>query len=153
MSQDAMSRRTVIPGLAVTAVAGVAGFAVAKNTDAAKPAAAAGPSTPAGGGGSGAAAGGATPLATLADLPTGGGVVLAGDQIVLTRDAGGDVHGFSAVCTHQGCTVNSVQQGVIACPCHGSRFDGKTGAPVAGPAKKPLPPVAVVVRDDAVFRA
>jgi Rieske Fe-S protein len=90
------------------------------------------------------------PLASLDSVPSGGGVVL--DGVVLTRSAGGDVHAFSAVCTHQGCTVG-VSGGVIACPCHGSRFDPDTGAVTHGPAARPLPPVGVVVRNGKVYRS
>jgi len=49
---------------------------------------------------------------------------------------------ISAKCTHLGCTVgqNADEQGRILCPCHLSRFNIKTGVPVAGsPAKSPLP--------------
>ncbi len=49
---------------------------------------------------------------------------------------------ISAKCTHLGCTVgqNADEQGQILCPCHLSRFNIKTGSPVAGsPAKLPLP--------------
>jgi Rieske Fe-S protein len=61
------------------------------------------------------------------------------------------VHGFSAVCTHQGCTVGSVSGGAIVCPCHGSQFNAQTGAVIAGPAPRPLPKVAVVVRNGNVY--
>ncbi|MDE1920439.1 MAG: Rieske (2Fe-2S) protein [Candidatus Omnitrophica bacterium] len=49
---------------------------------------------------------------------------------------------ISAKCTHLGCTVgnNVDSKGLILCPCHLSRFNIKTGAPIPGsPAKKPLP--------------
>jgi Rieske Fe-S protein len=128
--------------------AGVAGYVVAKNSDAAGPK----PRTAAANGYGGGAAGG-TRLAGLDEVPPGGGKILDGAGVVLTRDAAGTVRGFSAVCTHQGCTVDSVQDGTINCPCHGSRFDTRTGAPVAGPASRPLPPVTVAVRNGAVFTA
>jgi Rieske Fe-S protein len=92
-------------------------------------------------------------LIRLDDVPPGGGVILRGDEIVLTRTSAGDVHAFSAVCTHQGCTVDTVAEGTIDCPCHGSRFDADTGAVSNGPAASPLPPVAVVVRAGDVFRS
>jgi len=92
-------------------------------------------------------------LLAVADVPAGGGTVVPGADVVVTRDQGGQVRAFSAICTHQGCRVASVANGTINCPCHGSRFDAATGQPVAGPAKKPLPPVAVQVRDGAVLRA
>jgi Rieske Fe-S protein len=84
-------------------------------------------------------------------VPPGGGLVLDSTKIVLTRGSGDTVHGFSAICTHQGCPVASVTGGAIVCPCHGSRFDAQTGAVVAGPATRPLPPVTVVVRDGSVY--
>jgi Rieske Fe-S protein len=49
---------------------------------------------------------------------------------------------ISAKCTHLGCTVgqNADPQGLILCPCHLSKFNIKTGIPIAGsPAKLPLP--------------
>ncbi|KPM54209.1 twin-arginine translocation pathway signal protein [Frankia sp. CcI49] len=146
MAQEAATRRAVLPGLAVTVAAAAAGYGVTANSSAADAKSV-----------TAAANGGATapdtqgPLAQLADIPQNGGLVLRDEGIVLTRDGGDNVHGFSAVCTHQGCTVSSVDQGQIICPCHGSRFDASTGQPVAGPAKKQLPPVNVTVRDSAVF--
>ena len=48
------------------------------------------------------------------------------------------VYALSAVCTHLGCITRFLSdQGVIACPCHGSRFDLE-GNVVEGPAPRPL---------------
>jgi Rieske Fe-S protein len=96
---------------------------------------------------------GKPPLAQLADIPAGGGVILKEQNVVLTKDASGKVSAFSAICTHQGCVVTGVGGGTIDCPCHGSKFDAATGERVAGPAQSPLPPVAVQQRDGAVFQA
>jgi nitrite reductase/ring-hydroxylating ferredoxin subunit len=87
----------------------------------------------------------------LDQIPLGGGLVLGKKQVVLTREAGGTVRCFTSLCTHQGCSVNSVKNGAIACPCHGSRFDARTGSPVQGPATAALRPVSVVVRNGTVF--
>jgi cytochrome b6-f complex iron-sulfur subunit len=51
----------------------------------------------------------------------------------------GGVFALSAVCTHLGCiTRYHADEGVIACPCHGSRFDAE-GSVVHGPAPRALP--------------
>jgi Rieske Fe-S protein len=102
---------------------------------------------------SGGAADGNTPLANLDEVPAGGGLILQNSDLVLTKDKTGAVHAFSATCTHQGCTVSEVSGGTINCPCHGSRFDVATGAPVAGPASTPLPPAKVSIRGGSVFPA
>jgi nitrite reductase/ring-hydroxylating ferredoxin subunit len=68
------------------------------------------------------------------------GLALA-DGVVLRRDAAGRVSVYSATCTHLGCRVSRADDGVLACPCHGSRF-GLDGAVVAGPASRPLAPLA-----------
>ncbi len=45
---------------------------------------------------------------------------------------------LSAVCTHLGCiTRHQPELGLIACPCHGSKFT-LAGDVVAGPAPRPL---------------
>lgn len=49
----------------------------------------------------------------------------------------GTVIVVSAICTHQGCQIES-SNGQLACPCHGSGFNAVTGAVVRGPAKSPL---------------
>ncbi len=51
----------------------------------------------------------------------------------------GGVYALSAVCTHLGCITRFLSdQNVIACPCHGSRFDLE-GVVVEGPAPRSLP--------------
>jgi Rieske Fe-S protein len=90
-------------------------------------------------------------LVPVDEVPAGGGVVLEEERIVVTRSATDDVRAFTAVCTHQGCTVDTVADGIIQCPCHGSRFDAATGQVRRGPATRPLAPVAVVVRSGEVF--
>lgn len=51
----------------------------------------------------------------------------------------GGVFAVSAVCTHLGCiTRYHANEGMIACPCHGSQFD-TDGNVTHGPAPRPLP--------------
>ena len=51
----------------------------------------------------------------------------------------GGIFALSAVCTHLGCITRYVSdEGAIACPCHGSRFDLE-GNVTHGPAPRPLP--------------
>ena len=50
---------------------------------------------------------------------------------------------LSSVCTHLGCiTRYQPDERIIACPCHGSRFD-LDGEVLAGPAPRPLPRFAM----------
>jgi Rieske Fe-S protein len=51
---------------------------------------------------------------------------------------------FSAICTHQGCTVQAAGK-ELRCPCHGSVFDAFTGQVQQGPAQAPLNKVNVSV--------
>ena len=85
-------------------------------------------------------------LFALADIPVGGSVSAeaAGQPLLIAQPSSGTVVAYSAVCTHQGCVVAA--QGMrFVCPCHGSQFDAATGAVLAGPASRPLTPVAVTV--------
>jgi Rieske Fe-S protein len=81
-------------------------------------------------------AAGAVALAKVADVPTGGGVI-KGDWVI-TQPTAGTFKAFTKVCTHQGCDVSKVDDGVIVCPCHGSKFSIEDGSPKAGPATKAL---------------
>lgn len=79
-------------------------------------------------------------------VPVGGGLVDRGSSVVVTQPTKGTFKAFSSVCTHQGCQVGEVTEKAIICPCHGSRFDPKTGAVTAGPADKPLAEKKVTVQ-------
>ena len=55
---------------------------------------------------------------------------------------------LSAVCTHLGClTAWKPELGIIACPCHGSKFK-PDGTKIAGPAPRPLPWLRMWLSDD-----
>ena len=74
-----------------------------------------------------------------AELPLG--LSIAGDAVV-NRHADGRLQAWSARCTHLGCRLDRVIDGVVVCPCHGSRFDDQ-GRVVNGPASKALQPLEV----------
>ncbi|MER7367385.1 Rieske (2Fe-2S) protein [Nonomuraea wenchangensis] len=77
-------------------------------------------------------------LADASDIEVGGGKVFEAQKIVVTQPAEGDFKAFSAVCTHAGCTVATVQNKTINCPCHGSKFSIEDGSVTDGPAPEPL---------------
>jgi Rieske Fe-S protein len=84
------------------------------------------------------AAEGGTVLGAASGVPVGGGKIFEDQAVVVTQPTAGTFHAFSAICTHQGCTVDSVAGGTINCPCHGSKFSVTDGSVAKGPAKKPL---------------
>ncbi|GGS71198.1 Rieske (2Fe-2S) protein [Streptomyces cinerochromogenes] len=89
-------------------------------------------------------------LALTGDIPVGGGKVFKKEKVVVTQPEKGKFKAFSAVCTHQGCTVNEVADGTIDCPCHGSRFRITDGSVVHGPATRPLEKRSVAVDGNSV---
>ncbi|MDN3296502.1 Rieske (2Fe-2S) protein [Streptomyces ficellus] len=147
----AVARRTV-----VAAAAGGAGLAAVltacggpdspAGSAAGQPAA--GGTTGAGTGGSTGGGGGGQVLAKTADIPEGGGKVVG--KVVVTQPRAGEFKAFSATCTHAGCAVKDVADGVINCPCHGSQFDATDGSVKAGPATSPLPAARITVDGDSI---
>ncbi|MEY7848932.1 FAD-dependent oxidoreductase [Natrarchaeobius sp. A-rgal3] len=62
-----------------------------------------------------------------------------GKPIACARDADGDLHATSAVCTHMYCLLEwNDAECSWDCPCHGSRF-GPDGERLEGPATEDLP--------------
>ena len=125
-----LDRRTVLSSASVLAVTA----AVAGCGDRAEP------SDPAPG----------TRVGSPADVPVHGGTVFPEHHVVVTQSAEGTFHAFSAVCTHQGCTVAQVSEGTIDCPCHGSRFDVTDGSVVRGPADQPLARIDIAIEGSSI---
>jgi thiosulfate dehydrogenase [quinone] large subunit len=58
-----------------------------------------------------------------------------GDPSLVVQPQSGTFLAFDAVCPHAGCTVEWDPSGkLFVCPCHGSEFNGHTGAVETGPA-------------------
>jgi Rieske Fe-S protein len=154
------SRRTVLACAGAACAAALTGCSTYNsnsgiNTGPTAPSSSA-PGTSAGGAASGAAgAAGNAPaaLAKTSDVPVGGGTILTDKKIVITQPQAGTFHAFTAVCTHAGCTVSSVSNGTINCPCHGSRFNVNNGSVVNGPAASPLAPVNIKVQGTSIVQA
>ena len=91
-----------------------------------------------------AGATGAT-LASTSEIPIGGSKVFDVKNVVVTQPVSGEFVAFSAVCTHQGCSVATVLDGTINCPCHGSKFNIKDGSVAGRPAPQPLSKVSITV--------
>jgi nitrite reductase/ring-hydroxylating ferredoxin subunit len=102
-------------------------------------------------GSSGGAAG--STLAKTSDIPVGGGKVFTDDKIVVTQPKNGEFRAFSAICTHRGCTVDSVSDGTINCPCHGSKYSITNASVVAGPAPRALAEKSVKVEGNKIILA
>jgi Rieske Fe-S protein len=99
-----------------------------------------------------AGSGGGEVLASTADVPVGGCFVVSAAKVVVTQPTEGDFKAFSAICTHQGCPVESSSDGEIPCPCHGSRFSLEDGSALSGPATAGLEPVTITVDGDSISR-
>ncbi|MEU3892302.1 Rieske (2Fe-2S) protein [Streptomyces sp. NPDC029041] len=89
-------------------------------------------------------------LANIDEIPVGGGKIFKDEEVVVTQPEEGRFKAFSAICTHQRCTVGSVSDGTINCPCHGSKFKIADGAVVNGPATRPLPAEQISVEGNSV---
>ncbi|MFH8467302.1 Rieske (2Fe-2S) protein [Streptomyces sp. NPDC017991] len=97
-------------------------------------------------------AGGAA-FAKTTDIPEGGGKVFADQSVVVTQPTPGEFKAFSTVCPHQQQRVNSVDNGVITCPAHGSQFSVTDGAVKKGPATSGLTAADIKVSGDSITLA
>ena len=89
-------------------------------------------------------------IVAISDLNVGSALQIkltSGDPGILIRTATDAVCAFSAVCTHQGCTVDYDQASKeLICPCHGARFDPlQNGKAIAGPTRAALTEIPVQI--------
>jgi Rieske Fe-S protein len=131
---DEPSRRTVIAAsaAAAAALAGCSKYGETKSTPT--------NSAPA-----------AAVLAKTSEIPVGGGVIFAAQQVVVTQPKKGTFKAFVSTCTHQGCQVSAVVTGTINCPCHGSKFSIADGSVVHDPAPAPLAARKITISGDSIL--
>lgn len=89
-----------------------------------------------------------TAVGPASDVPVGGSASFtdpaSGDPALVIQQTAGDFVAFDAVCPHAGCTVAyQAAARVIACPCHGSAFNPRTGDVLNGPATTGLTSIRV----------
>ena len=133
-----MPRQQVIRGAGVVLAAGALAACAPTTSETAGSTTAAAPAT---------AATAGEAIAKTSDVPVGSGVIVG--EVVVTQPVAGEFKGFSAKCTHKGCTVNKIADGTIDCPCHGSKFN-LDGTVANGPAAKPLETKAIAVQGDSI---
>ncbi|MBB6454026.1 nitrite reductase/ring-hydroxylating ferredoxin subunit [Salirhabdus euzebyi] len=74
------------------------------------------------------------------------------DSAVLVRLTDNKFVAYQNACTHLRCPVYWVkEEETMICPCHHGKFDVNTGAPTAGPPRRPLPEIIIEVHDHAVY--
>jgi Rieske Fe-S protein len=91
------------------------------------------------------------PSVATSKVPVGGGVILENADYVITQPTKGKYKAFSKICTHQGCPVASVENGVIHCNCHGSEYSITDGSVTRPPAPKPLAEAETAVFEGKIY--
>ncbi len=99
-----------------------------------------------------------TPIGPASDVPVGSAREFTdteqGIPAYVVRPSADKFLGFSAVCTHAGCTVAFFQPALqFRCPCHGSIYSALTGEVVRGPAVIALPKIPIVRSADGTLLA
>lgn len=142
-NESAVSRRAALGLGAAGAAMVVVGCADSSETTSPS-------STTASSGSASASTQGAKALVATDDVPVGGGVILADEQIVVTQPSEEVFVAMSSLCPHQGCPVSSISDGVITCPCHDSQFD-LDGTVRQGPATEGLESREITVESGEIF--
>jgi cytochrome b6-f complex iron-sulfur subunit len=84
-------------------------------------------------------------------VPVGGSLVVdgPGGPVAIGRPSANRVVAHTAICTHQGCTVEAFGAR-LNCPCHGSIYDAFSGAVIQTPAPLPLASISVRIVGSAI---
>lgn len=75
-----------------------------------------------------------------------------GSACILVRVAADQFVAFGQRCTHLSCPViPQPEAGRFHCPCHNGSFDLRSGQPLAGPPRRPLPRIALHIRGGRIY--
>jgi len=94
-----------------------------------------------------------TDVGASSSVPVGGSAAFTdpptGNPAIVIQQKAGEFVAFDAVCPHEGCTVAYQPSAkIIACPCHGSEFNARTGALLQGPAPTGLTSIEITEGPD-----
>ena len=86
-------------------------------------------------------------------LPGTGKVVQAGDTVLALFNLGGTFYALNNTCTHVGGPLGegNVDDHIVICPWHGSRFDITNGQVLGPPARRPVATYPVQIQGGEVF--
>ena len=93
-------------------------------------------------------------VASVADAkPNKMKAVNVNGQLILLVNLEGAFYAIGNKCTHMQCTLTNgeLKGEVVQCPCHGSRFNVKTGKVVGGPAAVAEPKYEVKVENGQIM--
>jgi 3-phenylpropionate/trans-cinnamate dioxygenase ferredoxin subunit len=97
----------------------------------------------------------ARPVARLSELEPGSAVrvLLDGIAVALVHCTDGSVHAVGDTCTHADVSLaeGEIEDCTVECWLHSSRFDLRTGKPLALPAIRPVPVFPVTIDGDDVL--
>lgn len=95
-----------------------------------------------------------TKVAEAQEVPAGEMklVEVAGQRVVVAN-VGGAFYAFGDACTHADGPLSEgmLEDDRVECPWHGSVFDVKSGRPLRGPARDPVPTYAVKVEGGSIL--
>ncbi|MCI3921221.1 Rieske 2Fe-2S domain-containing protein [Paenibacillus sp. TRM 82003] len=97
-----------------------------------------------------------TKIADVSAVPVNGSVDFhyPSDHVsaMLIRLGENEWRAYQNACTHLKCPVLwSGEERRLVCPCHHGFFDVKTGAPTAGPPKRPLPEIELSFENGEIY--
>lgn len=81
-------------------------------------------------------------LASTSDLkPNSMKGLMVNNQKILLANVNGNYFAIGDICMHRGCQISKgkLEGETVTCPCHGSKYDLKTGNFLKGPTKKGQP--------------
>jgi nitrite reductase/ring-hydroxylating ferredoxin subunit len=95
-------------------------------------------------------------LASMDDVAVGAALSFtypdAHEPCLLVRLTASEFVAFNQKCTHLSCAViPRPSEGSFFCPCHEGRFDLRTGAPTAGPPRRPLTRIVLETRGRDIY--
>lgn len=74
------------------------------------------------------------------------------DPCLLIRSAEHEFLAYSSLCTHLMCPVRpDLEHNHLHCPCHEGYFDLASGRPTAGPPRRPLPRITLLIDSGAIY--